>query len=95
MPKLLSTENLLALLAPTTLEVVLMMLVFAKPVSDFVHRHPAVQMLAFSLLLLVGVFLVAKGLGKHIDRGYIYFAMLFSLFMEFPSMRMRKAAKAI
>ena len=50
-------------------------------------RHPTVQMLAFSFLLLVGVFLVAEGLGKHIDRGYIYFAMAFSLLVEMLNMR--------
>lgn len=73
---------------------VLVMLVFSGPVSHFVNKHPTVQMLAFSFLLLVGVFLVAEGLGRHIDRGYIYFAMLFSLFVEFMNLRMRKAGKA-
>lgn len=73
---------------------VIVMLVFSGPVSEFVNRNPTVQMLAFSFLLLVGVFLVAEGLGKHIDRGYIYFAMLFSLFVEFMNLRMRKAGKA-
>ena len=50
---------------------------FADPVSHFVSRHPTVQMLALSFLILIGVFLVAEGLGRHIDRGYIYFAMQF------------------
>jgi len=66
------------------------MMAFARPVGDFVHRHPTVQMLAFSFLLLVGVFLVAEGLGKHIDRGYIYFAMAFSLFVEMLNLKVRK-----
>jgi predicted tellurium resistance membrane protein TerC len=66
------------------------MLAFAGPVGRFVSRHPTVQMLAFSFLLLVGVFLVAEGLGRHIDRGYIYFAMGFSLFVEFLNLRMRR-----
>lgn len=72
------------------------MLMFSGPVGIFVSRHPTVQMLAFSFLLLVGVFLVAEGLGRHIDRGYIYFAMGFSLFVEALNLRMRKmrAAKA-
>ncbi len=70
---------------------VLVMMLFADPVSHFVSRHPTVQMLALSFLILIGVFLVAEGLGKHIDRGYIYFAMAFSLLVEFLNMRARKA----
>lgn len=69
---------------------VLVMLLFAGPVSDFVSNHPTVQMLAFSFLLLVGIFLMAEGMHKHIDRGYIYFAMAFSLFVEFLNLRMKK-----
>lgn len=68
---------------------VLVMLFFSGPVGRFVNRHPTVQMLAFAFLLLVGVFLVAEGLGKHIDRGYIYFAMAFSLFVELLNLRIR------
>ncbi|MBC16097.1 conserved hypothetical protein; putative inner membrane protein [Pseudodesulfovibrio profundus] len=69
---------------------VLVMLLFAGPVSEFVTRHPTVQMLAFSFLLLVGIFLMAEGMHKHIDRGYIYFAMAFSLGVEFLNLRMKK-----
>jgi predicted tellurium resistance membrane protein TerC len=71
---------------------VAVMMVFADPVSHFVSRHPTVQMLALSFLILIGVFLVAEGLGRHIDRGYIYFAMAFSLLVEMLNMRARKAA---
>lgn len=67
------------------------MMLFADAVSHFVSRHPTVQMLALSFLILIGVFLVAEGLGKHIDRGYIYFAMAFSLLVELLNMRARKA----
>jgi predicted tellurium resistance membrane protein TerC len=70
------------------------MLLFAGPVSDFVSAHPTVQMLAFSFLLLVGIFLMAEGMHKHIDRGYIYFAMAFSLFVEFMNLKVRKRGKA-
>jgi predicted tellurium resistance membrane protein TerC len=70
------------------------MLLFAGPVSKFVSAHPTVQMLAFSFLLLVGIFLMAEGLHKHIDRGYIYFAMAFSLFVEFMNLKVRKRGKA-
>jgi predicted tellurium resistance membrane protein TerC len=69
---------------------VMVMLLFSRAVSAFVTKHPTVQMLAFAFLLLVAVFLVAEGLGKHIDRGYIYFAMAFSLFVEFLNLRVRK-----
>ncbi len=71
---------------------VAVMLFFSGPVGRFVNRHPTVQMLAFAFLLLVGVFLVAEGLGRHIDRGYIYFAMAFSLFVELLNLRIRSKA---
>jgi predicted tellurium resistance membrane protein TerC len=71
---------------------VAVMMAFADPVSHFVSRHPTVQMLALSFLILIGVFLVAEGLGRHIDRGYIYFAMGFSLLVELLNLRARKAA---
>jgi len=58
------------------------MMVFATPVSHFVDRHPTVKMLALSFLLLIGVMLVAEGAGQHIPKGYIYFAMAFSLVVE-------------
>ena len=61
---------------------VLVMMVFAGAVSSFVERHPTIKMLALSFLLLIGVMLVAEGAGKHIERGYIYFAMAFSLVVE-------------
>ncbi len=71
---------------------VAVMLLFSGPVSRFVNCHPTIQMLAFSFLILVGVFLMAEGLGKHIDRGYIYSAMAFSLLVELLNIRMRKVA---
>jgi predicted tellurium resistance membrane protein TerC len=73
---------------------VAVMLFFAGPVSAFVSNHPTVQMLAFSFLLLVGIFLMAEGMHKHIDRGYIYFAMAFSLFVEFLNLRVKKKARS-
>jgi len=69
---------------------VAVMMIFADAVSHFVKRHPTIQMLALSFLILIGVFLVAEALGKHIDRGYIYFAMAFSLGVELLNMRARK-----
>jgi predicted tellurium resistance membrane protein TerC len=58
------------------------MLLAAGKISDFVHRHPTIRMLALAFLLLIGVTLLAEGLGQHIAKGYVYFAMGFSLFVE-------------
>jgi predicted tellurium resistance membrane protein TerC len=66
------------------------MMVFAKPIGDFVEQHPTVKMLALSFLLLVGMALVADGLDFHIPKGYIYFAMGFSVFVEMLNLRLRK-----
>jgi predicted tellurium resistance membrane protein TerC len=68
------------------------MLAFSGAVSAFVHRHPTMQMLALSFLILIGVMLVAEGIEKHIQRGYIYFAMAFSLVVELLNQRLRKRA---
>ncbi|HEU4404059.1 MAG TPA: TerC family protein [Polyangiaceae bacterium] len=67
------------------------MLVFARPVGDFVERHPSVKILALTFLMLIGVLLVAEGFGQHISKGYIYFAMAYALFVEFLNMRFRGA----
>jgi predicted tellurium resistance membrane protein TerC len=82
----------IAVMVAAVVAAVLVMMVFADAVSHFVSRHPTVQMLALSFLILIGVFLVAEGLGRHIDRGYIYFAMAFSLLVELLNMRARKTA---
>jgi predicted tellurium resistance membrane protein TerC len=63
--------------------------VAAGPISDFVSRHPTVKMLALSFLILIGFSLVADGLGQHISKGYIYFAMGFSVFVEMLNLRIR------
>jgi predicted tellurium resistance membrane protein TerC len=65
------------------------MMVSAGLISNFVHQHPTVKMLALSFLLLIGVTLVAEGLGHHIPKGYIYFAMAFSVFVEMLNLRIR------
>lgn len=66
------------------------MLVFAGSIADFVGRHPTVKMLALSFLLLIGVMLVAEAFDQHIPKGYIYFAMAFSLFVEMLNQRIRR-----
>jgi predicted tellurium resistance membrane protein TerC len=70
------------------------MMVFAGPVSRFVERHPTVKMLALSFLLLIGVSLIADGLDRHIPKGYIYFAMAFSVFVEMLNLRLRRPRAA-
>lgn len=73
---------------------VIVMMVFAGPVSGFVGRHPTVKMLALSFLLLIGVNLIAEGVGFHIPRGYTYFAMAFSLFVEMLNLKIRSRKRA-
>jgi predicted tellurium resistance membrane protein TerC len=71
----------------------LVMLYFAGPIADFVERHPTIKVLALSFLILIGVMLVAEGLGQHIDKGYIYVAMAFALVVELVNMRLRGPKK--
>jgi predicted tellurium resistance membrane protein TerC len=66
---------------------VLAMMLFAKTVGDFVGRHPTIRMLALAFLLLIGFTLVVEGAGNHVPKGYIYFAMAFSLFVELLNMK--------
>jgi predicted tellurium resistance membrane protein TerC len=68
---------------------VIVMLAAAEPISAVVERHPTIKILALSFLLLIGISLVADGLGQHISKGYIYFAMGFSVFVEALNIRMR------
>ena len=70
------------------------MLAFAGPISNFVERHPTMKILALSFLLLIGVVLVADGMGQHISKGYIYFAMAFSVVVELINLRVRRAQYA-
>jgi predicted tellurium resistance membrane protein TerC len=74
---------------------VIVMLVFVNSISAFVDRHPTIKMLALSFLILIGVVLVAEGLHQHIPRGYIYFAMAFSIAVEMLNIRMRKVSKPV
>lgn len=68
------------------------MLTFAEPISRFVKAQPTIKMLALSFLILIGVMLVAEGIGAHLDKGYVYFAMVFALIVEFLNIRLRKHA---
>ena len=74
---------------------VIVMVIFAGPVSRFVERHPTVKMLALSFLLLIGMALVADGLHQHIPKGYIYGAMAFSVFVEMLNLRAARKAPPV
>ncbi len=73
---------------------VLVMMFMAGPISNFVDRHPTIKMLALSFLILIGVALIGEGFGLHIPKGYIYFAMAFSVAVEMLNLRMRRKASA-
>jgi predicted tellurium resistance membrane protein TerC len=73
---------------------VVVMMVSARPLGDFVERHPTIKMLALSFLLLIGTTLVADGLGFHFPKGYVYVAMAFSAFVEILNIRVRGRAVA-
>ena len=68
---------------------VAIMMIAATPISDFVHRHPTIKVLALSFLLLIGLSLLLEGFDQHIPKGYIYFAMAFSVFVELINLRVR------
>jgi predicted tellurium resistance membrane protein TerC len=74
---------------------VAVMMLAAEPISAFVDRHPTVRMLALSFLLLIGVSLLAEGFDQHVSKGYIYFAMGFSVFVEMLNLRLRAKAPPV
>jgi predicted tellurium resistance membrane protein TerC len=82
--------NQLPVMVTAMVLAMLVMLASAGSISGFVDRHPSVKILALSFLLLIGVMLVAEGMGTHMEKGYVYFAMVFSLFVELLNMRYRK-----
>ncbi len=86
-------EDLLVM-ALAVIVAVVIMLVAAGPIADFVNRRPSMKILALSFLLLIGVMLVAEALGQHINKGYIYFAMSFALLVEIINIRVRSAEAA-
>ncbi len=87
--------NHLAVMVIAVLISVGMMLVFVNPICAFVEKHPTVKMLALSFLLLIGFTLVAEAFHLEIPKGYVYFAMAFSIVVEFLNLRMRKAGKPV
>jgi predicted tellurium resistance membrane protein TerC len=79
-------EEVEVMIVAVTIAIVIMM-ISAGSIADFIGRHPTVKMLALSFLLLIGVMLTAEGLGQHIPKGYIYSAMAFSLIVEMLNLR--------
>ena len=87
-------EQIEIMIAAVVVAIVFMM-VFAGPVGSFVQRHPTVKMLALSFLLLIGLTLIVEGFDVHIPKGYIYFAMGFSVFVEMLNLRLRRKSDPI
>lgn len=80
----------ITLMAIAIILAVLVMLLAAKPIGDFVEKHPTIKILALSFLILVGLTLIVEGFDVHVPKGYIYFAMAFSVTVEFLNLRLRK-----
>lgn len=88
----LSDQVLILILA--VIIALLVMLIFARKVSDFVNRNPTVKMLALAFLIMIGTLLILDGFHFHVPKGYIYFSLAFSLFVEFLNQKIRKKKKA-
>jgi predicted tellurium resistance membrane protein TerC len=87
--------NHVAIMIAAIVIAVIFMMFFSGYISRFVDKHPTIKMLALAFLLLIGVTLVAEGLGQHIAKGYIYFAMAFSVFVEMLNLRIRRGATPV
>src|SRR6185437_5528006 len=87
--------NDLTIMVTAMVIAMLVMLVSAGAVSRFIDGHPSLKILALAFLLLIGVMLVAEGFGQHVSKGYIYFAMAFSLLVELLNLRYRKKRRAL
>ena len=85
----------LSIMVAAVVIAVAIMLFAARPVSEFVDAHPTVKVLALSFLLLIGCSLIADGFGVHIPKGYVYFAMGFSVFVELINLRVKKKGRAV
>ena len=87
--------NQLWVMVTAVLLSLVVMLKYAGAISDFVHQHPTLKMLALSFLLLIGVTLVAEGTHQHVNKGYIYFAMAFSFGVEMLNLKLRKKSAPV
>jgi predicted tellurium resistance membrane protein TerC len=66
------------------------MMLFSGPISKFINERPTIKMIALSFLVAIGVMLIAEGFGEHMQKGYIYFALVYALIVEMLNLRMRK-----
>lgn len=87
--------NDLGVMVTAVVIAVIFMMFFANPISNFVEKHPTIKILALSFLLLIGFSLIVEGLHQHIPKGYIYFAMAFSVFVEMLNLKLRKKSKPV
>ncbi|MEP6849883.1 MAG: TerC family protein [Acidobacteriota bacterium] len=87
-------NNIWIMISAVVISIIAMML-FAGSIGAFAQRHPTIKMLALAFLLLIGVTLIAEGFHQHISKGYIYFAMAFSVFVEFLNIRLRKNTQPV
>ena len=87
-------DNIWIMISAVVISIIAMML-FAGSIGAFVQRHPTIKMLALAFLLLIGVTLIAEGLHQHISKGYIYFAMAFSVFVELLNIRLRRKTRPV
>ena len=83
------TDKLMLMVIAVIIAMIFMM-IFSGRISDFIHRHPTLEILALSFLILIGFMLIVESLGYHVPKGYIYFAVFFSLLVEVINIRMRK-----
>ncbi len=88
------TEEIILMVIAVTISIGIMM-VFAKSISDFIGQHPTLEILALSFLILIGFMLMIEAFHYHVPKGYIYFAVFFSLGVELLNMRMRKSRKPV
>jgi predicted tellurium resistance membrane protein TerC len=82
-------QNLAVMITAVVISIVVM-LRFAGPIGTVIEKHPSLKVLALSFVILIGVFLVAEGMRQHIEKGYIYFAMAFSLLVEIVNLRVTR-----
>ena len=91
---LVSADKVLVMILAVILSMIVM-LVFSGPISNFINKRPTIQMLALSFLILIGFMLCIDALGYHVEKSYIYFAMFFSLIVEFLNLRLRKKSSPV
>jgi len=87
--------KLLGVMIAAVILAMIVMVAFVNQISGFVDRHPTVKMLALSFLILIGTMLVAEGFHQHVNKGYIYFAMVFAMAVEFLNIRSRRKSEAV